>query len=195
MYNKQDFINFFNQYITREGSKNLLEYLINSDFFTTPASSRFHNSVEGGLCDHSVNTFLRLKKNLDNEFGEERANFYTDETIAICGLLHDLCKIDFYKTDYRNVKENGEWVKKPYYAKEEILPYGHGEKSVYIISGFMKLSREEALAINWHMGGFDSRVRGGDNSISEAYRRFPLAVFLHLSDMQATYIDENNHTF
>ena len=195
MNRKEEFVEFYNQYIKREGAKNLLEYLENSDFFTAPASSRFHNSIEGGLCDHSVNTFQRLKLMLDNEFGKDRSYYYTDETIAICGLLHDLCKIDFYKTDYRNVKENGEWVKKPYYAKDETLPYGHGEKSVYIISGFMKLSREEAMAINWHMGGFDARVRGGDNSISEAYRRFPLAIYLHLSYMLATYVDENNHTF
>lgn len=124
------------------------------------------------------------------EFGDNYEKYCSEETIAICALLHDICKVGFYKTDFRNVKENGEWIKKPYYAREEELPFGHGEKSVYIIQSFMNLTREEAVAINWHMGGFDTRVKGGDNSISEAYSKFPLAVLLHVSDLEATYIDE-----
>lgn len=121
------------------------------------------------------------------EIWEERV---PHESIAVCGLLHDLCKIDFYKQDFRNVKENGEWVRRPYYAREELFPFGHGEKSVYIISSFMRLTREEAMAINWHMGGFDTRVKGWDPSISEAYDKYPLAVLMHVSDLEATYIDE-----
>lgn len=191
MYTKNDFLEIFDRYIKRDGSDNLKNYLINSDFFIAPASSRFHCAYEGGLCDHSVNTFYRLLKNVQNEYGDDWENKISYETIAICGLLHDLCKVDFYKVDYKNVKENGEWVKKPYYAKDEVMPYGHGEKSVYIINGFIKLTREEAMAINWHMGGFDSRARGGDNSISLAYSIYPLCVLLHTSDLQATYIDEN----
>lgn len=191
MYNKEDFLNIFDSFIKREGCDKLRNYLINSDFFTAPASSRFHCACEGGLCDHSVNTYLRLLANIKNEYGDNWQDYYSQETVAICGLLHDLCKIDFYTVDYRNVKENGEWIKKPYYAKSEVLPYGHGEKSVYILCGFIKLTREEAMAINWHMGGFDSRVKGGDGSISEAYSKFPLCIFMHVSDLEATYIDEN----
>lgn len=189
---KQEFLDLFDQYIKREGASELKSYLLKSDFFTAPASSKYHCNHEGGLCEHSVNTFYRLLKNVQNEYGKEWEKIYSNETIAICGLLHDLCKIDFYKLDYRNVKENGEWVKKPWYTREELLPYGHGEKSVYIISGFMRLKREEAMAINWHMGGFDVRARGGDGSVSEAYALFPLAVLVHVSDLEATYIDENH---
>ena len=188
---KQEFLDIFDKFITREGADKLKSYLLSSDFFEAPASGRYHCAYQGGLCEHSLNTYYRLLKNVKNEFGDEYSNFISDESIAICGLLHDVCKIDFYKVDYRNVKENGEWVKKPYYAKEEALPYGHGEKSVYILCGFIKLSREEAMAINWHMGGFDTRVRGGDGSVSEAYCKFPLAVLLHVSDLEATFIDEN----
>ena len=188
---KQSFLEIFDKFITREGADKLKDYLLKSDFFDAPASSRFHCAREGGLCEHSVNTYNRLLLNVRKEFGENWQDFYSEETLAICGLLHDLCKIDFYKVEYRNVKENGEWVKKPYYAKEEVLPYGHGEKSVYILCGFIKLSREEAMAINWHMGGFDSRVRGGDQSVSDAYSKFPLCVLLHVSDLEATFIDEN----
>ena len=114
----------------------------------------------------------------------------SNETIAICGLLHDICKVDTFKADFKNKKVDGNWVQVPYYTVEDRLPYGHGEKSVYIISGFMKLTREEAMIINWHMGGFDARVRGGAYGLSEAYYKYPLAVIFHTCDMLATYLDE-----
>ena len=190
MNGREEFLEIYDRCIKREGAENLRNYLLRSDFFIAPASSRYHCAFEGGLCEHSVNTFNRLKDNVIKEYGENFEKICSEETIAICALLHDICKVDFYKTDYRNVKENGEWIKKPYYAREEGLPFGHGEKSVYIIQSFMNLTREEAVAINWHMGGFDSRVKGGDGSISEAYAKFPLAVLLHVSDLEATYIDE-----
>ena len=186
---KEEFLNIFDN-IKRDGAEKLKKYLLASDFFTAPASTKFHCAYEGGLVEHSVKVYNRLVNNLKSEYGDNWQNVVSLESATICSLLHDLCKIDFYKVDYRNVKENNEWVKKPYYTKDELLPYGHGEKSVYIISGFIKLTREEAIAINWHMGGFDSRCKGGDNSISEAFNLFPLAVLLHTSDLQATYLDE-----
>ena len=94
------------------------------------------------------------------------------------------------KVEMRNVKENGEWVQKPYFTVDDSLPYGHGEKSVYMLSGFMKLTREEAMAINWHMGGFDLRVQAGSYDYSKAYNKYPLALMIHLADMQATFLDE-----
>ncbi len=186
---KEEFLNIFDN-IKRDGAEKLKKYLLASDFFTAPASTKFHCAYEGGLVEHSVKVYNRLVNNLKAEYGDNWQNVVSLESATICSLLHDLCKIDFYKVDYRNVKENNEWVKKPFYTKDELLPYGHGEKSVYIISGFIKLTREEAIAINWHMGGFDSRCKGGDNSISEAFNLFPLAVLLHTSDLQATYLDE-----
>lgn len=190
MNGKKEFLSIFDANIKREGSAALREYLLNSDFFEAPASTRYHCAYEGGLCEHSVNTYKRLLFAVQNEYGADWEQRVTHETVAICGLLHDLCKIDFYKRDFRNVKENGEWIKKPCYTREEILPYGHGEKSVYIANSYIKLTREEAVAINWHMGGFDMRVKGGEYSISEAYCKYPLAVMLHISDLEATYIDE-----
>lgn len=190
MPKKDEFLKIYDAYIRREGAKELRNYLLRSDFFTAPASTRYHCAYEGGLCEHSVNTYLRLLQNVQIEYGEKWESSVSHETVAICGLLHDLCKIDYYKQDFRNAKENGEWVRKPYFTRDEVLPFGHGEKSVYIVSSFMHLSREEAMAINWHMGGFDMRVKGGDFSISDAYRIFPLAVLLHVSDLTATYIDE-----
>ncbi len=190
IYGKEDFLKIYNTYVKREGADKLLAFLESSDFFTAPASTRYHSAFEGGLLSHSVNVYKRLLFNVESEFGEEWEKHYSHETIAICSLLHDLCKVHYYKKDFRNVKENGQWIKKECYVKEEILPYGHGEKSVYIINGFIRLTREEAVAINFHMGGFDTRVKGGDGSISEAYDKFPLAIMLHVADIEATYLDE-----
>ena len=187
---KQAFLAIYDEYIKRQGSEELRAYLLRSDFFRAPASTRYHCAYEGGLCEHSVNVYKRLLRCVRGEYGEEWEERVSHESVAICGLLHDVCKIDFYKSDFRNVKENGEWVRKPCFVREELLPFGHGEKSVYIINSFLRLTREEAVAINWHMGGFDQRARGGDNSVSEAYAKFPLAVLLHVSDLTASYIDE-----
>ena len=194
MDSKQVFLNVFDEHIKRTGAAELRNYLIKSDFFTAPASMRYHCAYEGGLCEHSINAYRRLLVNVQHEYGETWRQKFSHETIAICGLLHDVCKIDFYKPDFRNVKENGEWIRKPCYTKDEALPFGHGEKSVYIVNSFIKLTREEAMAINWHMGGFDSRCRGGDGSVSEAFCKFHLAVLLHVSDLEATYIDEKRST-
>ncbi|HPO53578.1 MAG: HD domain-containing protein [Clostridiales bacterium] len=189
---KKKFIEIYQANIKREGSVALLEYLKSSDFFTAPASTRFHLAVEGGLCAHSINVYNRLLNLVKLEYGEdwESKKKGFAETVAICGLLHDVCKIDTYKVAFRNVKTEQGWESRPYYTMDEELPYGHGEKSVYIINGFMRLTREEAMAINWHMGSFDDRVRGGSYAISGAYERYPLAVLMHLADLSATYLDE-----
>ncbi len=190
--NQEEFIRLYKENITRKGSEELLAYLQGSDFFVAPASTRFHSSEEGGLCKHSLNAYYRFARNVKNEYGDKWQDKISAESLAIIGLLHDVCKVYFYKTDYRNVKEEGIWVQKPYYTVEDALPYGHGEKSVYIISGFMKLTREEAMAINWHMGGFDPRIKNGNVSMADVYYNYPLSFIFHTSDDQATYLDEKN---
>ena len=188
-----EFITTYRALIKREGADKLLDYLMTkSDFFTAPASSKFHNDFEGGLLDHSLNVYHRLVKLLEGECGETWREKYSPESVAIVGLLHDVCKVNYYTVDYRNVKnkDTGAWEKVPYYKVEDTLPYGHGEKSVYIIGGFMRLTREEAMAINWHMGGFDDRARGGSFTVSAAFQEYPLAVLTHTADFLATYLDE-----
>ncbi len=187
---KDKFIEIYNEKVKREGAKKLLEYLSSTDFFTAPASTRFHLAREQGLCEHSLNVYFRLKELVKNE-KSDWASRVSEETVAIVALLHDVCKADMYVVDYRNQKQpDGSWEKVPYYTIDEKLPYGHGEKSVYIINGFMRLTREEAMCINWHMGGFDERVKGGSYSIAKAFEQYPLAVLLHISDIMASYLDE-----
>lgn len=187
---KQEFIRIFEENIKREGAAKLLDWLKKSDFFYAPASTRFHSAHLGGLCEHSVKTYYRFLQNLEMEYAEEMEEKISMESAAVIALLHDVCKVNCYKTEYRNVKIDGNWEQRPYYTVEDALPYGHGEKSVYIISGFMRLTREEAMSINWHMGGFDQRVLGGSYSLGSAFYSYPVALLFHISDVQATYLDE-----
>lgn len=192
---KQEFIDIYRQNITREGADKLLEYLLSeqSDFFTAPASTRFHGSYAGGLLEHSLNVYHCLKDYLSRERSREVYKMnYSQETIAVCSLLHDLCKVNFYKTDLRNTKDEatGQWIKVPYYTIDDQLPYGHGEKSVYIITGFMRLSREEAFAIRYHMG---FSANDDVNQVGKAFEMFPLAFALSTADMEATYFLENRN--
>ena len=187
---KQEFLEIFYDNIEREGAEELLAYLEKTDFFTAPASSRQHSNYEGGLCQHSINVYKRFLKLGQNEYGKNWQEKISPESVAIIALLHDLCKTNFYVVEMRNVKVDGEWVQKPFYKVEDNLPYGHGEKSVYMISGFMKLTREEAMAINWHMGAFDPRVQNNSAVLSNVFYRYPNVFLFHLADYMATYLDE-----
>lgn len=193
MTNKERFIKIFTENIKREGAQGLLEYLLSpaSDFFTAPASARFHCSFEGGLCEHSLNVYDCLKGYLESPRIKEQFGFeYSEESIAIVALLHDLCKVGIYKKGFRNVKdERGVWQRVDTFEYDDRLPYGHGEKSVYIISGYMKLTREEAFAIRYHMGY--SSEREDPRNVSLAFEMFPLAFAVSVADSEATYFVES----
>lgn len=181
---KRKFLEMYSQ-IQRDGSTEMMKWLEKSDFFTAPASTRFHGSCPGGLVAHSNNVCRRLMA----EMAKLSDNI---ESIVLVSLLHDVCKANFYKAGTRNVKnpETGIWEAVPSYSIEDNFPMGHGEKSVFIINQFMKLTVEEALAIRWHMGGFDDAVKGGSYSMGNAYEMYQLALLLHVADMKATYLDE-----
>ena len=191
MSGKERFIEIYKRCITREGADKLLEYLLGSDFFHAPASARFHSSYEGGLVDHSLNVYDCLVEYLSSPSAKRFGFEYSDESVAIVALLHDLCKIAVYKKGFRNVKdERGVWQRVDTYEYDDQLPYGHGEKSVYIISGFMRLSREEAFAIRYHMGY--SSEREDPRNVSAAFEMFPLAFALSTADSEATYYVESD---
>ncbi len=195
MTSKERFIEIYNKYIKREGAAKLLDYLLSSDFFTAPASARFHSSYEGGLVDHSLNVYDCLLSYLSSPRTVDIIGTqYSDESIAIVSLLHDLCKIDVYKKGFRNVKdEKGAWQRVDTFEYDDKMPYGHGEKSVYIISGYMRLTREEAFAIRYHMGYSSTE---DPRNVSAAFEMFPLAFALSTADSEATYFvetkDKNN---
>lgn len=189
---KERFVSIFNEKITRDGSRELLAYLCSDscDFFTAPASTRFHGAELGGLCRHSLNVYDCLcdflkRRRVREDYGIQ----YSDESIAIAALLHDMCKTNFYCVESRNVKKNGVWVAVPYYTIDDRLPYGHGEKSVYIVSGYMKLTRDEAFAIRYHMGFSGTEDNG---TVGKALEMFPLAFALSVADMEASYFMEGS---
>ena len=190
MTTKERFLEIYNTYIKREGADKLLEFLLNSDFFTAPASSRFHSAFEGGLALHSLNVYDCLKSYLETDRAKNTFGFsYSEESIAIVSLLHDLCKIGVYKKGFRNVKDDkGVWQRVDTFEYDDRLPYGHGEKSVYIISGYMRLTREEAFAIRYHMGYSSTEDA---RNISAAFEMFPLAFALSTADSEATYFLES----
>lgn len=166
----------------RSGIEELIAYLENSDFFVAPASSKYHLSKEGGLLKHSLNVYFNLLKLNDW--------VYSEETIIIVSLLHDICKANTYVKSFKNVKnENGKWVSAQTYTVDDILPLGHGEKSVILLERFINLNAEEALAIRWHMGGFEAKENL--KYVSQTFSRNELAVLLHIADLKATYIDES----
>ena len=190
--NKARFIEIFKTKISREGSDKLLQFLLSphSDFFTAPASSRFHSSYEGGLLEHSLNVYDCLVSYMNSEKAKNLGFEYSDESLAIVALLHDLCKVNVYKKGFRNVKdEKGVWQKVDTYEYDDQLPYGHGEKSVYMISPYMMLKREEAFAIRYHMGYSSTEDQ---RNVSAAFEMFPLAFALHVADSEATYYVESD---
>lgn len=180
--------------VDRPGIDALIDYLQNSDFFEAPASTIYHGSYAGGLLEHSLNVYNMLQwyvANLqDSDFELPKIS---EESIIVVALLHDLCKVNCYHESTRNVKneQTGKWEKVPCYKREPLLPMGHGGKSVFIIQQFIKLTPEEAQAIYWHMGAYDTSPYSTLNELGKSYEMNLLAFLLNQADMMATYIAEN----
>ncbi len=179
---KQKFLELLRQ-VKREGIEELINFLEKTDFFKAPASTRFHGSYEGGLAEHSLKVYEILKHKVATNIEPLEV---PEETIIIVALLHDICKANFYKVDYRNAKnELGIWEKVPYYTVDDQIPYGHGEKSVMMVSEYIKLTPEEKYSIRWHMGYTEPKEVY--NTIGAAYKKYPLALLTHEADLEATY--------
>ena len=165
--------------VNREGMDNLINFIEKTDFFKAPASTRFHGSYEGGLLEHSLKVYEILKHKVENCI--EKIDV-SEDTLKIVALLHDICKANFYKVDYRNAKNSfGEWEKVPYYTVEDTIPYGHGEKSVMMLTEYIKLTSEEKYAIRWHMGFTEPKELY--TTLGLAYQKYPLALLLFEADL------------
>ena len=169
----------------RKGIQELVNWLDGSDFKVAPASTRYHSNHEGGLLEHSLNVYNECirQKDLIKLFN------IPQDTLIITSLLHDICKVNYYKMDVRNVKKNGAWVQEPYYTVDDMFPMGHAEKSIIIAQQFIQLSDVEIAMIRAHMGGFVS-----DNYFtpSAVYNKYPEAIVLHNADLIATYVLESS---
>lgn len=178
----EDFLHVYRKCIQREGAEDLLQWLIAGGFMEDPASYKYHGAEPGGLLAHSLNVHRRLLYMKAYEESRSGQQCYNMETLAICGLLHDVCKMGSYR-----IKKAGN---PPEYEYINNFPVGHGEKSVICILRFMQLTEEEIIAISWHMGGFDYRTKGGCRDMNTAFDTCKLAAMLHIADMQAMYLDE-----
>ena len=179
---EEEFINLLRS-TNREGIENLIDFLKKSDFFKAPASTRFHGCYENGLMEHSMKVYEILEHKVRTSI---KPIEISKESIIIIGLLHDICKTNFYKVDYRNAKNAlGVWEKVPYYTIDDTIPYGHGEKSVMMITEYIKLTPEEKYSIRWHMGYTEPKEIY--STIGEAYKKYPIALLTHEADLEATY--------
>ena len=180
MSNKEKFLEILKT-VKRYGMDKLIEWLESSTFFVDPASAKYHGAYEGGLCDHSLAVY--------EEYVKLTGTDYEDEKAIITCLLHDVCKIGTYKLGFRNVKneETGQWEQVPQYENQESgFPFGHGEKSVLMISRYITLTKEEILMIRWHMGAYESKECWKD--LGEAQELYPSVLYIHFADMLATKV-------
>jgi len=195
---RADFLAVYNRSIGRNGRTALLYWLENeTDFFTAPASSKNHLAQPGGLVVHSVNVYNRLLEITARDvFGGMDGALLAEEvreTVAILGLLHDVCKVGVYhQTDIFKAAVEGKLDTMAPYEFRDTFPLGHGEKSLFLITRHMALTEEEALAIRWHMGAYDDAVKGGSRSMTEAMNLTPWVWRLQEADMCAAWIDERS---
>lgn len=175
--------------IHRDGIEELMAWLKGTDFYSAPASTRYHGAYAGGLVDHSVAVYRRLKSLADSGLFELDLGERQEETIAIVALFHDICKVGTYKTEMRWRKDEfNRWEQYETYKHDEDFCFGgHGSKSVYLIQNFMKLEPDEAVAINCHMGQWDATTY---SNVSAAFEKCTLAWLLHVADEAADYIDK-----
>ena len=207
MDNKELFENIARLAIKRKGIEDLLTMLSITDFYDAPASTRYHLSIYGGLCQHSLDVYYAMVNNMPHKiYNKDFTDKYTLESRAIVSLFHDICKTNVYKPSVRNVKTYSfdpnlyssyeikhdnigdfVWTQEQTFIFDDEFPLGHGEKSVYLISQYINLTDDEAMAIRYHMGAF----RQEDIQIlNKIYSKYPLALALHISDMLATYTME-----
>ena len=171
--------------IHRDGISDLMNWLETTDFYEAPSSARYHGAEPGGLCAHSLGVYNRLKSLQDGE---------SDESIAVVSLFHDLCKVNFYKVSMRNTKdENGRWIQVPYYEFRDwdtaSVPLGHGEKSLYMIMKYLKVTDEEACAVRWHMGFSTVELQIEKPMLAMALHKYKLVLKLQTADSQSAFWD------
>lgn len=184
--------------IHRPGIDKLMAYIRKSDFYTAPASTKYHLSCEGGLLQHSLNVLDALRSILpltgydaNREYKVDGKTVATipDESITIIALLHDICKTYFYTTSTRNAKneQTGKWEKVPFYTVSDKMPLGHGAKSAMIIKQYIELTSPEMYAIWWHMGFTDTQ---DTVTLGQAIDQYPVIWAMHTADMMASHFME-----
>ena len=192
--------------VHRPGMDKLMAFIRKSDFYTAPASTKYHLSCEGGLLQHSLNVLDALRGMMtkendgQNEDGTPRIKYHyavagqfvttiPEESLIVIALLHDICKTYFYTVSTRNAKneQTGKWEKVPFFTVSDKMPLGHGSKSAMIIKQYIELTTPEMYAIWWHMGFCDT---ADTQTLAQAIKQYPLIWAIHTADMMASYFME-----
>lgn len=154
--------------VKRKNFPSFIMWLEETDFFSAPCSKDHHANFEGGLAWHSWNVFKLFKEK------NEKYNLgLSNESVIICGLLHDICKVNFYA------------LRKDGYEYDDKFPCGHGEKSVIVLLKHIPLTEQECCIIRWHMAGFDISPYG-KQAYYNAVNMYPACLALHTADYEAT---------
>ena len=190
--NKQRFIDLLTE-TKRPGIDKVIEWLMSTDFFEAPASTRFHLNYEGGLLRHSLNVYKTMLLMAFAHSKLTNTEMPTD-SVVIASLLHDVCKANTYKKGQRWRKDaNNRWEQYDVYEFAEDEPLGHGEKSVYLLQRCgLQLTECEIYMIRWHMGGFEAQ--GNQMTLSAAMAKHPEIALIHSADLIASSILENEET-
>lgn len=178
----------------------LLEFLQNTDFFVAPASTKYHGSIRGGLVLHSLEVYDNLLK-LVETFKDDEHPAIDPNSLKVAALFHDLSKMNYYKLSSRNEKEykaDGKQVDalgrfnwnsiieyKTIEADSRFVCVDHDVNSAFLINQFIPLTQEEFAAIANHSGGMTNKFSNAD--LNTIFKVYPLALFLHLSDMYSCY--------
>lgn len=179
----------------RKGIDNVISELDKSDFYIAPASSKFHGNYDGGLAEHSLNVYIQAMyiKKVQQKIRPDIINNINDNSIILCSILHDICKIGYYKKVKKWRKDpNNKWEEyETYDSDSKSMPLGHGEKSVIMLLKWgLELTEEEMLAIRWHMGAFDKPGYYASEQNFNESSKIPLVSIISCSDMLATKITE-----
>lgn len=178
-----------------------MKYIRDSDFYKAPASTKYHNSFEGGLLEHSLNVYdCLLNKQKNDSLWRDVLDELGQEGLILAALLHDICKSNYYVVEMKNKKvysENGkkidsngrfDWESVPGYTIDDKIPYGHGEKSVMMVEQFIKLKPVERYMIRWHMAFTEPKELWG--TLGLAIEKYPAILAISEADLEATYLLE-----
>ena len=188
--NKKVFLNLLKS-VDRKGIDALMEYLeAKTDFFTAPASTKYHNNCIGGLLAHTLNVYESFKSLL-----KLRNIEVSEESIIIISLLHDICKCNYYVLEQRNRKINGKWEQVDVWSNTKSVspPLPHSYRSIRMLQSFLRLTPQEELCIYYHMGPYGGEDYEYRSLLQKVNTDYPETLLFYTADLFSTYLDEETY--
>lgn len=185
--NKKVFVDLLKS-TERKGIDLLLEYLeTKTDFYSAPASTRYHNNCTGGLLAHTLNVYENFKNLL-----ALRKIEMAEESVIIVALLHDICKCNYYVLEQRNKKINGKWEQVSVWANTKTVspPLPHSYRSIRMLQQFFRLTPQEEICIYYHMGPYGGEDYEYRNLLQKVNTDYPESLLFYTADLFSTYLDE-----